>query len=107
MEAGTTRQHLDERGAMSNVVPFPEKPRQHGVGAAFCLGCGHEWTAVAPTGTTHLECPACHTEKGHWKFEFMPSVGQMVRTCDCGNQLFYLTPEGHMCANCGIYQEYS
>jgi hypothetical protein len=37
--------------------------------------------------------------KGKWKFEFYPSVGQMVRECQCGNQLFYLTTEGYMCAN--------
>lgn len=44
--------------------------------------------------------------KGKWKFEFAPSEGQMVRECNCGNQLFYLTPDGHLCANCGIYQAY-
>lgn len=21
-------------------------------------------------------------------------------------QLFYMTPDGHLCANCGIYQQY-
>lgn len=25
---------------------------------------------------------------------------------DCGNQLFYLTQEGHLYANCGTYQRY-
>jgi hypothetical protein len=30
----------------------------------------------------------------------------MIRECNCGNRLFYLTPDGHMCANCGIYQGY-
>jgi len=93
---------------MSNVVAFtkhtPKDP--HGAGEAFCLGCNHKWVAVAPVGTTQLECPECHTMKGHWKFEFYPSEEQFVRECNCGNQLFYLTPEGHLCANCGIYQEY-
>jgi hypothetical protein len=79
---------------------------QHGSGPAFCIACAHEWIAVAPTGTTQLECPKCKAEKGHWKFEFMPKVGDLVRECNCGNQLFYLTTEGHMCANCGIYQSY-
>ena len=90
---------------MNDVVPFA-KQEQHGAGMAFCIGCGHKWAAVAPTGTTAFECPSCHATKGHWQFEFMPKVGQMVRECACGNQLFYLTPEGHMCANCGIYQRY-
>lgn len=91
---------------MGAVVEF-QRPGQWAHGEAFCLGCGHTWQAVAPTGTTQLECPACQSIKGHWKFEFMPAVGELVRECNCGNQLFYLTPEGHMCANCGVYQEYS
>lgn len=79
---------------------------QHAVGEAFCVACHHTWVAAAPTGTLALECPSCGAVKGHWKFEFQPAEGQLVRTCNCGNQLFYLTPEGHMCANCGIYQGY-
>ncbi len=89
---------------ISLIRPVPAV--QHGAEQAFCLGCGYEWTAVAPTGTTQLECPSCKAHKGRWKFEFAPAEGQMVRECDCGNQLFYLTPDGHMCANCGIYQGY-
>ncbi len=93
------------------VVPFKRPDsvpatEQHGAGEAFCVGCGHTWAAVAPTGTVNLQCPACQSEKGRWKFEFAPSPGQMVRECGCGNQLFYLTPDGHLCANCGIYQSY-
>ena len=93
---------------MSKVIPFgkPVTTEQHGAGEAFCIGCGHTWAAVAPTGTTELECPSCKAHKGKWKFEFYPNPGQMIRGCDCGNQLFYLTPDGHMCANCGIYQSY-
>lgn len=93
------------------VIAF--KPResepvleQHGHGEAFCIGCGHTWQAVAPTGTTQLECPQCSALKGHWKFEFAPPPGTEVRECLCSNQLFYLTREGHMCANCGVYQRY-
>lgn len=91
---------------MSNVVEFKKPSEPHGSGEALCIGCGHTWVAVAPIGVTRFECPNCHAEKGLWKFEFKPSVGQLVRECNCGNQLFYLTPDGHMCANCGTYQEY-
>lgn len=87
------------------VIPFARR-EQHGSGEAFCIGCGYHWAAVAPTGTTTLVCPQCLAHKGKWKFEFAPSPGQMVRECGCGNQLFYLTPEGHLCANCGVYQRY-
>jgi len=82
------------------------REEQHGAGEAFCLSCNHTWAAVAPTGTQAFECPDCHRHTGHWRFEFYPAAGQQVRECDCGNQLFYLTPEGHLCASCGIYQRY-
>jgi ribosomal protein L32 len=88
------------------VIPFKKSQEQHGSGPAFCIACAHEWVAVAPTGVTALECPACKTQKGRYRFEFTPPEGQMVRECDCGNQLFYMTLEGHLCANCGIYQGY-
>lgn len=90
-----------------SVIPF--KPRetstteQHGQGAAFCIACKHEWQAVAPTGTIDMECPACGAHKGRWKFEFAPATAWH---CLCGNPLFYMTTEGHMCANCGVYQAY-
>ena len=93
---------------MGDVLPFrqPEPEKQYGSGEAFCIGCNHEWVAVAETGTTQMECPVCHAHKGRYKFEFMPKEGSLVRECNCGNQLFYLTPDGHMCANCGTYQSY-
>jgi hypothetical protein len=94
-----------------SVIPFKrpvpkDETEPHGSGEAFCIACSHTWQAVAPVGTVDLECPSCHCHKGKWKFEFYPSESQLVRVCDCGNQLFYLTPDGHLCANCGIYQGY-
>ena len=59
----------------------------------------------SPNRNRRSECPNCHTQKGKWKFEFAPAEGTLVRECNCGNQLFYLTTEGHMCANCGTYQK--
>lgn len=91
----------------ATVLPFARPEReQHGFGEAFCLACNYTWVAVARTGTDALECQNCHRVTGHWKFEFYPAVGQQVRECPCGNQLFYLTPDGHLCASCGIYQRY-
>lgn len=92
-----------------SVLTFPKRepaPEQFGSGEAFCFVCNHTWAAVAPTGTEMFECPACRRVTGRWKFSFYPNVGQLVRACDCGNQLFYLTPEGHLCPSCGIYQRY-
>lgn len=93
---------------MGEVVALrrPESEEPHAAGEAFCLQCNHEWVAVAPTGTVHLECPACKTHKGLFKFPCGPSEGTPVWTCPCGNQLFNMTPDGHFCPNCGLYQEY-
>jgi predicted RNA-binding Zn-ribbon protein involved in translation (DUF1610 family) len=91
---------------MSNVIEFPAQTDPHGSGEAFCMQCNHQWVAVAPVGETRFECPECHAHKGMYKYEFVPPKGSLVRECNCGNQLFYIRPEGHMCPNCGIYQSY-
>jgi len=96
---------------VADIIEFkrPEKADPHGTGEAFCFQCKHTWVAVAPVGSTQLECPECHTMKGLWKFPFEPSVEGREGgrwQCNCGNQLFYLTPKGYMCPNCGILQTY-
>lgn len=101
---------------MSNVVPFPsrapapepepEEIEQNAVGDAFCISCDHKWTAMVPTGTLAFECPGCHRHTGKFVYEFYPAPPTEIRVCNCGNELFYLTREGHMCANCGTYQRY-
>lgn len=91
-----------------SVLSFkrPDPVDPHMTGKARCIQCGHEWVAVAPVGTVFLECPECRTEKGRFIGACAPQEGTEVRECNCGNQLFYLTREGHMCANCGTYQFY-
>jgi len=96
---------------MGKVINFPKKAPetdqdQSWCGEAFCIQCGAEWMDVAQTGIVQLECPECKTMKGLLKFPFHFQEGALVRQCNCGNQLFYLSPEGHLCANCGIYQQY-
>ncbi len=98
---------------MGDVINFARKPADepepetpHGAGEAFCFQCKYEWTAVAPVGTTQLQCPECLTYKGLMKFPYAPPADKLRRQCNCGNQLFYLTLEGHMCCNCGVYQSY-
>lgn len=96
---------------MAKVLEFkPRQPNpdesQFASGQAICIQCKHEWHAMAATGVTQLECPNCFTMKGLWKFPFGFKPGTLVRQCNCGNDLFYLTTEGHACANCGIYQSY-
>lgn len=89
------------------VISFQDRLKSQTMsGDAFCLQCGHQWVAVAPAGTVRLECPECHTEKGLFRFECVLPDETPTWTCHCGNQLFYLTPDGHLCANCGIYARY-
>jgi hypothetical protein len=97
----------------ANVIPFarraePEETEVDRIatGEAFCLSCGHDWVGTAPVGTVNLECPGCGRHVGRFRFGFCPPEGSLVRECNCGNQLFYLTPEGHLCASCGTYQTY-
>lgn len=75
-------------------------------GEAFCISCKHTWVAMSPTGISQLQCPECRTMKGLFKYPACVPEGQLIRECSCGNELFYLTPEGHLCPNCGNYQQY-
>lgn len=89
------------------VVDFKKKPMEYTVtGDAFCYQCKHEWVAVVPHKTVRIQCPECHTYKGLFKFPACVPKDALLRQCECGNELFYLTPEGHLCANCGEYQFY-
>lgn len=75
-------------------------------GKAHCVGCRHEWEAVAPLGTMWLECPECHLPKGTPKYAFGAADGDALLTCTpCGGEAltaykragrFYV-----MCMACG------
>jgi hypothetical protein len=75
----------------------------HMSGEARCIACGHVWTAVAPVGTTWLECPECRTEKGLFTGACLPEGGEMW-TCECGCEVFFITPHAVQCYNCGAHQ---
>jgi len=89
---------------MSNIVSL--RPAKHGEGDGphlsgdfVCGACDHEWTGVAPVGITHAECPKCHRFWGSAKHAVEPK--QSWR-CNCGEFLFWLTPNGAMCRRCGV-----
>lgn len=79
----------------------PEQPTL--AGEARCLTCRHEWVAVAPVGTTWLECPECKCVKGVLKYKCLRDAP--LWTCACGNDLFHVTAEGVYCPNCGNWQK--
>lgn len=84
---------------MGNIVPIrPSAGEPHVSGAARCSECRHEWVAVAPAGTDRLECPSCHAIKG----VFTGDAGSgWTWHCDCGCNLFLITPERTVCFRCG------
>lgn len=90
---------------MGNVIEF-RRQDPHGSGEAKCLACGYEWATVVPIGETLLTCPSCECHKGVLKYPYGFTEGTLVRECNCGCQLFFLSIDGHMCANCGTYQRY-
>ena len=83
-----------------------EKTEPHGTGPAFCIGCRHEWSAIAPAGTVELECPQCECMKGRFRNLFETYEDEKVWVCNCGNDLFKVTETGTMCVNCGEYQRW-
>lgn len=81
------------------------KPKDpHLSGEAHCIYCDHKWTAVAPVGTTQLECPECRTLKGVFTYPCEPEGERWE--CQCGCQLFWITPTYSMCYNCGEIQSF-
>ncbi len=92
---------------MSNVVPFrPAQETDDGAidtvsGPARCLVCQHEWIAVAPAGTSSLECPCCHTERATFT-QFISPINQRLWICDCSGWLFAITGTGFVCVSCGV-----
>jgi len=89
---------------MSNVIAFQTKEERspHVSGKAFCIECHHEWVSVAPTGTTQVECPSCHTHKGLFRYPCEPEGAAWA--CSCGCQLFMISTSGILCYKCGEYQ---
>lgn len=88
-----------------SVVSLAEKRVErapHLSGAAKCLGCAHEWAAVAPVGATELECPQCRLMKG--RFAYLVSADETWH-CNCGNDLFRIRSDAVVyCPNCGDHQ---
>jgi DNA-directed RNA polymerase subunit RPC12/RpoP len=95
---------------MGDVVPLarpaPREPTAEGT--AVCLACKHEWHAVAPTGTTDLECPACGLVRGQWRYPFSAAPGEHIFRCTlCGSENFFVRAEKNgtttiNCVGCGV-----
>lgn len=90
-----------------NIIDLNQARKErspHSTGKARCLQCGHEWVAVAPVGAVWLECPHCQVERGCFIGPCAPE-NNTVWQCNCGNLMFFLTPDGPMCPVCGTYHD--
>lgn len=75
----------------------------HLSGMARCIACHHEWPAVCPTGTfAFFECPQCGLFKGKLKYDVIREGKHW--TCNCGNDIFYISEDGTYCPVCGAWQ---
>lgn len=100
---------------MAEIVQLhkPIEETNHLVGTAKCLDCGIEWKAVAPVGTTHLECPNCATSRGVLAGPVDAHVGEGVWECNCGCNLFKIVADAHgkfqciLCIKCGLGQKFA
>lgn len=85
-----------------SVIDFSAKKAErepHLSGAARCLVCEHAWIAVSPIGTTWLTCPECNATLGRY---VNPVIEEGPHWhCVCGNELFFVTPQGSYCPVCG------
>lgn len=77
----------------------------HREGNARCLSCKHQWVAVAPAGTTTLECPSCATFQGVYLGVAQTENAQWQ--CACGEFVFFIDAHGPYCAHCGIRPSYA
>lgn len=88
---------------VTSLVKAREERTPHMHGPCLCLDCRHEWQGVAPVGAVWLECPACSLKRGRFLFDV--DYGETKRwTCNCGNDLFRITPSATYCPNCGQTQ---
>lgn len=95
---------------MAEVVPFqrPDPIDPHLAGEALCLGCRHQWAAVAPVGVWQMECPSCASMKGIFRNPVGADVGDSLFRCLCGCEAltaYYHAGLFHLkCMSCGTDQ---
>lgn len=89
-------------GKVNNIVDLQAKrdaKSPHRAGEARCLNCKHNWAAVAPIGTTSLQCPKCETFQGLFVGISVTEYKQFQ--CQCGEYVFFIDEYSPYCAHCG------
>jgi hypothetical protein len=84
--------------------PPDEDEPEYQDGTARCLACKHAWRARAPVGTWQFECPACGCHKGVWAGFVDGAEGDSYWRCNCGGDIYRISPKGIFCIICGSWQ---
>lgn len=90
---------------MSDIISFEERwleRTEHTRGKVKCLNCKDEWNVIASVGACEFNCQKCNTMTGVYCTTISPET---VFECECGNDLYYIAPEGMFCAKCSIQLE--
>lgn len=101
-----TRKKKKNNNNNNNIINFQEYIEEntpHAAGPVKCLICKYKFIVVTPVGELWFECPKCKVEKATWCFPIEKDKNHWK--CNCGNWLFYITPEGIYCPNCGVHQK--
>lgn len=71
-------------------------------GEMVCRTCGDHWEGRIEVGELAATCPSCGANNSR-PFHYVEP--DEVWYCACGETLFFLTPEGPVCPNCGLTPE--
>ncbi len=86
-----------------SLEKYKEDSSPSSSGECKCLSCGNKWVGVTPIGVIWMECPSCGLIRGRFIHHHERDGSKWV--CNCGNDLFYITPKGCYCPNCGDWQK--
>ncbi len=88
--------------SVTSLSEFKKEREPHSIGKAICQNCKHEWEAVCHIPVTNeLECEKCGTFKGVFKGFIGEHEDSLVFQCNCGSDLFSITPNYVRCVSCG------
>lgn len=90
-------------GEVISLQEEREARQPHVSGPYQCMSCKHEFVAVTPLERLWIDCPQCGLEHARPKGNIQ-RVDEPHWECNCGNDLFYVTPNRTYCPMCGTTQ---
>lgn len=68
-------------------------------GKALCLDCGYEFEGHRNFDHAFIQCPKCRLFRGKHIYPIVTDTPHF--TCNCGNDIFHITPTFFYCPACG------